>query len=335
MKSELDRSMRFQEYIYSAIEKRIQQNPEIKVEIEERRLTGNFVKETKITFDSLIQRPGKHAANKVIAKIYEPAVQKRFCDYKYPTSIILHHILNEVPMIEDLSKVMSSGVLSKPAIMVVLQMPHYADRKQGNEEFLNSDFESFRLNMSQLVLDVHLLKNYLETRSNIDTSKLGLSGLSLGSVMGLTVGAFDQSFSNYGFLVGGVDMANILMNRVRNRPDSEVAIALSGVEKNEDKIRQELSVLDAATWLHRYRGKKMFFVSATQDDIVNMQNSVEPMVKALVDQGNRVEQKINEDQHSPTGSAIKKLKSVFLPLLNFIVSDSLNVEVVCPNEVGA
>lgn len=91
-------------------------------------------------------------------KIYEPSVQKRFCDYKYPASILLHHILNEVPMIEDLSKVMSSGVLEKPAIMIVLQMPHYADRKNGAEEFLNSDLQSFRLNMAQLILDVHVLK---------------------------------------------------------------------------------------------------------------------------------------------------------------------------------
>lgn len=82
-------------------------------------------------------------------------------------------------------------------------------------------------------------------------------------------------------------------------------------------------MVDAATWLHRYQSKKMFFVSATQDDIVDMQNSVAPMIEKLSLQGNKIEHKINEDQHSPTGSAIKKIKTVFLPLLNFIVSDAL------------
>ncbi len=331
LEKEIRKSEDFQDQVYSALNSRISQNAKWPVTVTERRLTGNFVKETTVRFPSLIQRPGGHAANTVVARIYETAVQNQYCNYKYPTTIMLHHILNEVEMIEDVGKIMSSGVLAKPAIVVVIHMPHYGERRQGNEEFLNSNMEDFRKNMAQLILDVHLLRNYLETRGNVDTKKMSLSGISLGSVMGLTVGAFDQGFTGYGYLVGGVDMANILMNRVHTRPDSEVAVALRDLKPEENSLRDELAAVDGMTWLHRYQGKKMFLLSASQDDIVDYKTSVEPMIEQLRGQNNSLKLKLNNDSHSPTGSAWSKLKNVFLPLLDFVIDNALHANTVCSN----
>lgn len=332
LEKQLKKTKEFQNFVYETLNKKILQNPAIKIKVEEKRLTGNFVKETKVTFESLIQRPGSHAANQVIAKIYEPAVIPRFCDYKFPATIILHHILNEVDKIEDLAKLMSSGVISKSSVIAVIQMPHYSERRNGEENFLNSDLEAFKLNMAQLILDVHLLKNYLDSRENINPKEISLSGISLGSVMGLTVGAFDQSFNSYGFLVGGTDFSNILMNRARTQPDSEVAIALANIDKDEDKMRDTLAEVDSATWLHRYRNKSLFFVSATQDNIVDFNFSVAPMVATLKSQQNEVLQQINDDTHSPSGSIFKKMKNVFLPLQDFITKDAKPLQEVCPNQ---
>ncbi|MDD5210719.1 MAG: hypothetical protein PHV36_15135 [Elusimicrobiales bacterium] len=326
---EIKKSGDFQDQVYSTLNAQISQNKNWPVTVTERRLTGNFVKETTVRFPSLIQRPGGHASNMVVARIYEPATQNEYCSYRYPTTIMLHHILNEVGMIEDVAKVMSAGVLAKPAIVVVIHMPHYGERRQGSEEFLNSNMEDFRKNMAQLVLDVHLLRNYLETRGNVDTTRLSLSGISLGSVMGLTVGAFDQGFTGYGYLVGGVDMANILMNRVHTRPDSEVAVALRNMKPEENSLRNELAAVDGMTWLHRYQGKKMFLLSASQDDIVDYMNSVTPMIRQLEGQGNALKLQLNNDSHSPTGSAIKKLRTVFLPLLDFAIDNAPNRNMVC------
>lgn len=331
LEKEIRKSEDFQDQVYSVLNAQAAQNKKWPVTVTERRLTGNFVKETTVRFPSLIQRAGGHAANTVVARIYEPAVQNQYCNYKYPTTIILHHILNEVEMIEDVAKIMSSGVLAKPAIVVVIHMPHYGERRQGGEEFLNSNMEDFRKNMAQLILDVHLLRNYLETRGNVDTKKMSLSGISLGSVMGLTVGAFDQGFTGYGYLVGGVDMANILMNRVHTRPDSEVAVALRDLKPEENSLRDELAAVDGMTWLHRYQGKKMFLLSASQDDIVDYRNSVEPMIGQLRGQNNSLKLKLNNDSHSPTGSAWSKLKNVFLPLLDFVIDNALHVNTVCSN----
>ncbi len=324
------KSLAFQSRVYKALDAQLALDKSWPVSVSEKRLSGNFVRETTVRFPSLVRRPGGHASNTVVARIYEPAVKRPYCGYKYPATIILHHILNEVELIEDLGKILSAGVLGQPAVFVVIQLPHYGERRQGGEEFLNSDLDNFRGNMAQLVLDVHLLRNYLETRGNINAEKLSLSGLSLGSVMGLTVGAFDQGFTGYGFLVGGVDMANIIMNRARNRPDSEIAVALRDLNPEEGFLRGELAAVDGMTWLHRYRGKKIFLQSATRDDIVDYKNSVEPMAAPLRAQGNTLTQKINDDQHTPTGSAINTLRNVFLPLLRFVVDGSPSLDAVCP-----
>jgi hypothetical protein len=302
----------------------------IKVELQERTLTGNFVKETVVKFPSLIQRPGNHAANQVVAKIYEPAIRRPFCDYKYPTSIFLHHILNQLPMVEDLAKVMASGVMHQPAIVVILHMPHYGDRKQGQEEFLTSNIAAFHENVKQLILDVHMLKNFVETRDNVNPEKFSLTGISLGSVLGLGVGAFDQSFSGYGNLVGGVDLANIIYNRATNRPGSEVAVAMKDLEMDEGAIRNALAPIDAMTWLHRYQGKKIFALNATRDDIISHEVSVIPMLTTFKANGNKVQEKLNDDGHQPTGSFFKKMKHVFSPMLDFVVDGSQRLDDVCP-----
>ncbi|MDO8803408.1 MAG: hypothetical protein Q7R35_03160 [Elusimicrobiota bacterium] len=324
------KSLDFQDRVYTALNAQLALDKNWPVTVSEKRLAGNFVRETTVRFPSLVQRPGGHASNMVVARIYEPAVKRPYCDYKYPATIILHHILNEVELIEDLGKILSAGVLGQPAVFVVIQMPHYSERRQGGEEFLNSDLNNFRGNMAQLILDVHLLKNYLETRDNISSKKLSLSGLSLGSVMGLTVGAFDQGFNGYGFLVGGVDLANIIMNRSRNRPDSEIAVALRDLNPDEGFLRDELAAVDGMTWLHRYRGKKMFLQSATRDDIVDFKNSVEPMAALLRSQDNNLTQKINNDEHTPTAGVVSTLRNVFLPLLKFVVDGSPRLDAVCP-----
>jgi predicted peptidase len=327
-------SLEFQNFVRGTLNSAISTNPMVQVEVSEKILTGNFVKETTIKFPSLIQRPNNHASNMMIAKIYEPSNQDKNCEFKYPTTIMLHHILNEVGVIEDAGKVISSGVLNRPSIVVVIQMPHYAQRRQMTpkvEEFLNSDLASFRKNMAQLILDVHLLKNYIETRPNIDTHHISLSGFSLGAVMGLTIGAFDQSFNSYGFLVGGSDMANILMNRATANPKSEVAIALKDLPQDENFIRDQIAAVDSTTWMKRYHNKSFFFLSASHDDVINYQNSVGPTLDYLKSNSNEVQNRMNEDTHVPSGSAFQKYKNIFVPLNDFILRGTADRTQVCPN----
>lgn len=325
-------SVNFQSSIYDILNSAIAKNPLVNVEISEKIFKGNFVKETTVKFPSLIQRADGHPANTMIARIYEQAVQDKDCDYKYPATIMLHHILNEVEKIEEAATYISAGVLNKPSIVVVIQMPHYGQRRlaDGSENFLNSDLASFRKNMAQLILDVHLLKNYIETRPNIDTSHISLSGFSLGAVMGLTVGAFDQSFNSYGFLMGGADMANILMNRVRTNKDSEVALALNKNVQDEELIRSELAAVDSLTWMHRYKNKDTFFLNNDHDVVVTYLENVAPALQYLK-QNNHVMTRVNEGGHVPSGSVFKKFKDIFVPLNDFILKGSADKSVVCPS----
>lgn len=333
LEKQIRQSENFQNAVYAAVQTQIDSNKIIETNVQEQVLTGNFVRETTIHFPSLVQRANHHASNQVVAKIYEPAIKRPYCEYTYPTSIFLHHILNQLPMVEDLAKVMAAGIIHQPGIIVVLHMPHYGERRQGNEEFLTSDLSAFRENMKQLILDVHMLRNYLETRANVNTEKLSLTGISLGSVLGLTVGAFDQGFSAYGNLVGGVDLANIIYNRATNRKDSEVAKAMKNLEMNESMIRDELAAVDSMTWLHRYKEKRIFALNASRDDIINYKNSVAPMLEVFKQNSNKVLEKLNDDTHQPSGSIFKKLTHVFNPMLDFVVDKSPTYDEICPVKI--
>lgn len=321
----------FQNQIYTLLEKKIAENKMIKAEVSERTVKGNFVTETVIQFPSLIQRPGAHPANQVIAKLYTPSISQPFCDYKYPTTIFLHHILDELPMIEDLGKVMASGVTHQPGMIAVIHMPHYGERKLKGEDFINPDMTKYRENIAQLILDTHMLRDFLISRSNVNPQKFSLTGMSLGGILGVVVGAFDQGFTAYGNLVGGVDTADILFNRATTRPDSEVAMALKGVKMDEDFIRENIAAADGMTWLHRYQNKKIFALNASRDDIVSYNTSVKPMIQILKANGNQLTEHITNDTHKPTGSIFKKIKTIFNPLMDFVVDDSPTYKEICPD----
>lgn len=323
-------SQSFENELYSILNSQIIKQKTLTARTKEKRLTGGFVNEVTIEIDSLIQRPNNHASNKIVTKLYENINYRQFCDYKYPTSIMLHHIQDELDVIEKMAMVQASGIVSAPALVAVIHMPHYGLRKSGQEQFLTSDLSKVRQNIMQLILDVHVLKNYLETRTNVDTKNMNLAGISLGAVLGLTVGAFEQSFNRYTFMVGGADLANILMNRVRNRPDSEVAIAMKGVNFEENFLRRELAPIDSFTWMHKYQNKIFSFVNASRDDIVEFRNSVEPVYNIL-GKNNRLDTRINEDEHVPTGGVFTKLKNIVLPLAKGATKGTTTIEETCPD----
>ena len=118
-----------------------------------------LIREITVRYKSLIQRDGNDPSNTVVARIYIPYNYKK-CDYKDPTTIFLHHILNEVPKIEQAAQFMSAGTLNAPLIMAILHMPYYGDRTSPMKQFLSSDLSEFKFNMAQLILDTHMLKNF-------------------------------------------------------------------------------------------------------------------------------------------------------------------------------
>jgi hypothetical protein len=289
------------------------------------------LRELTIKFNSLIQRENNDPSNVVTVKLYIPEKYQRFCDYKFPTTIFLHHILNEVHVIEKASQLMASGLLNAHAAFAVIHMPYYGDRTDHSEQkkqFLTPNLDDFKTNVSQLILDTRMLKNILETLPDLDPNRMNLSGISLGGVLGLTVGAFDQSYNSYSFVVGGANFADILLNRAKTRPDSEVALALKGLSADENTVKQKLSAVDGYTWMHRYKNKSILMVNASKDDIVDYSTSVKPLVESI-SKNNVVKHQLNDDTHSPGGSVLTKYKNVFKPLVTFIVGDGPTLQSTC------
>lgn len=290
------------------------------------------LRELTVRFKSFVQRDGDDSSNTVVARIYIPVVYQRYCDYKFPASIFLHHILNEVEVIEKASQLMATGLLNEQAIFAVIHMPYYGERTDKSEkqkQFLTPHLNEFQKNMAQLILDTHVLKNILESLPEVDSNRINLSGISLGAVLGLTVGAFDQSYNSYSFIVGGANVADILINRAETRKDSEVAIAMKDLTETQDQVRFKLSAIDGYTWLHKYNGKKIQVVSASRDDIVDYGKSVKPVVEELKN-SNRVTHQLNDDTHSPSGSIWSKYKNVFKPMIDFIIADGQTLRQACP-----
>lgn len=273
-----------------------------------------------IEIPSLIQRKSNHPTNIIHASYFKPSAKYQ-CEVKFPTSIILHHILNEVDKIDMLGKILAGQeVIGNGSASLVPHMPFYGNRTAPGESFLTGKSQDFEENLVQLTLDIYLLRSWLASQNDVDQTRVSLSGFSFGAVLGWTsFSMLNELFpSGYGSLVGGGDLAGMMLNRIQNRKNSEVEIALNNNPIGPDELQIQLAPYDPYLWVHRIKNSKILAVVATKDDIVLQSKSVDPLLNLLRNQGNRVTTRYNEDTHTPSASLFSSLKNIILPLSRFI-----------------
>lgn len=277
----------------------------------------------QITMPSLIQRTPDHAANTIAATFYKPTITYP-CDFAFPSSILLHHILDEVDKIETVGKALAAREsVHNGSASLVLHFPFYGYRKAPDQSFLSSDFQALRLNLMQLTLDVYLALSWLHAQPDMDKQRISMAGFSLGSVLGWSILPHLSEIipAGYASLVGGGDIAKIFVNRMKSKSNSEVEVALKDTDRDESALRLNVAAYDPLVWVHRVKSSRILAIVADNDEIMDKKWIVDPLLNQLK-QDNNVKTKLNNGPHTPSGSAWSILKGILLPLSQFIIADA-------------
>jgi dienelactone hydrolase len=270
-------------------------------------------------FDSLVQRAGDHASNKVRGFVYEPAAY-RDCDIEFPATILVHKLGNDL---DSEKQIAEYAAKSNQGLVMLIYLPHFGPRKQGSENFISSNFEAFEGNILQSLADIHQSYRALKELPKVRKDDMGLMGLSLGAMISLISAGIDPVFDRYATNVGGGDLANIVTYRERagNDVDSETIKALKDVEWSVDQARFYMSRFDAITWSSNAKKKSVVMINADQDELIMKPLSIDPLIESYQRAGSPVQLIMHPGTHVFKAKQVgymNTLTKVMLPMFKFI-----------------
>ena len=171
---------------------------------------------------------------------------------------------------------------------------------------------------SQFVSSIRLLIKKLITdpESQIDNSKIGAFGFSLGAVYAASIIGIDENVTHAYIVGGGGDLGRIASESnqfmIKRLKDDNVARKLVLSEKWADAVRENLSI-EPLRFAKLAKNKKIFMVMCAQDQVVPYQSQLD-----LWNAFNRPPF-IRSDYHSHLGTLIKWFMKDAYGLIDFIM----------------
>lgn len=185
---------------------------------------------------------------------------------KVPVVIVLHYLgasnhKAEISLANDLARL---GVAS-----VLIALPYHLGRTpdgfRSGELAIQPDPAALVESMTQAVLDVRRAVDWIGTRPEMDSSRIGLAGTSLGSIVSTLVFAVEPRIGASAFVLGGVDLAHILWHssRVVKQRDR-----LRRLGFTESKLREAITEVEPMRYLDARDVRPTFLVTAKFDTVV-------------------------------------------------------------------
>ena len=199
--------------------------------------------------------------NTVWCRFWQPQDGAR----RRPAAVLLHWLGGNFDALEIVGlRMAESGIAT-----LMLYMPGYGPRrpKEGPREKLGTkDMDAMIATLRQAVLDVRRAGDWLAARPDVEASRVGLVGISLGAVVGSLTAGVDDRFGRSVFLIGGGDLAAIVMNGSK-----ETAAAKARLEKDgltTDQLRGMWKHIDPITFASRVRPEEVLLVNAEADEVI-------------------------------------------------------------------
>jgi len=182
-----------------------------------------------------------------------------------PAAVLLHWLGGNFDTLEIVGlRMAESGIAT-----LMLYMPGYGPRrpKEGPKEKLGTkDMDAMIATLRQAVLDVRRAGDWLASRPDVEPSRVGLVGISLGAVVGSLTAGVDDRFGRSVFLIGGGDLAAIVMNGSK-----ETAAAKERLEKDGftvERLREMWKHIDPITFASRVRPEEILLINAEADEVI-------------------------------------------------------------------
>jgi dienelactone hydrolase len=212
-----------------------------------------------LRFPSPIVTPDP-ANNTVHAEYFPPASRGA---RKCPGVVVLHILGADFA----LSRYLAGRLADRGVAALFVKLPYYGERRPpgARREFLSADIDRSVLAMRQGVCDVRRAAAWLGARAEVDPTRLGVAGISLGGIVASLAVAIDPALERGAFLLAGGDLARVLWEMPEGAPYREAWLA-SG--KTFEDLRALTEPYDPLRYASRLEGKHVVMIAGNVDEVI-------------------------------------------------------------------
>lgn len=219
----------------------------------------------------------EQAVNNVVPlRIFVPAR----AEGRVPAVLVLHYWgANDLRVERSLAIRLNEQGLAA----VVMTLPYHLQRTpagfRSGELAIQPDPARLIATMTQSVLDVRRAIDFIQSRPEFNPDQLGITGISLGSIVSSLAYAIDPRLQRAAFLFGGIDLAKMVWSSSRLVPARDV---LRREGYTEARLRESLEVVEPGNYLAQ-RAVGPGLVIGGRFDTVVPTVSTEKLIAALPD----------------------------------------------------
>jgi dienelactone hydrolase len=214
-----------------------------------------------LTFPSAVQGDIEEN-NTVWAKYWQPKDDQK----KRPAALVLHWLGGSFDALDLVCRRLAEEGIAA----LMMYMPHYGPRKTKNADksqaLMNLDMDRTLANMRQAVLDARRAGDWLASRPDVEPSRVGLVGISLGAILGSLAAGVDDRFSRSVFLIGGGDLPAIIMSGSKETADQKRRLEEAGY--TVEKLRELWKDVEPLTYAGRLRREDVLMINAESDEVI-------------------------------------------------------------------
>jgi dienelactone hydrolase len=184
-------------------------------------------------------------------------------DRRRPGVVVLHILGADFA----LSRYIAARLADRGVAALFVKLPYYGERRPKGEDkrFLSADIDRSMFAMRQGVCDVRRAAAWLGSRPEVDPSRLGVTGVSLGGIVASVAASVDPALDRAALLLAGGDLARILWVMPEGAKYKAAWVA-SG--RTLDDLKALTDPFDPLTHAHGLVGKRVLMIAGKVDEVV-------------------------------------------------------------------
>jgi dienelactone hydrolase len=189
-----------------------------------------------------------------------------------PGVVVLHILGADFP----LSRYVAARLAERGTAALFVKLPYYGERRPAtgglsSKRFLSSDIDRTVTAMRQGVCDVRRALCWLASRPEVDGSRLGITGVSLGGIVAALAAAVDPAIRQAAFLLAGGDLATILWSMPEGAKFRAWWLQ-SG--RTLSDLKALTDPFDPLNYAQGLSGKRMLMIAGKVDEVIPERSTV-------------------------------------------------------------